>query len=92
MTRCLREGCTGERLEQSVLCALCFEEFAGGKHRPKINENDDGPLALAIGHKDGVVVINFGKRVTWIGLPPKEAQELATLILRNAAEAEKENG
>jgi hypothetical protein len=32
----------------------------------------------------GAVIIDFGNPVAWIGLPPKEARELARVIANNA--------
>ncbi len=52
----------------------------------KLNEHDEGGLRLAIGIKDGVVMIDFGTEVTWLGLPKAEAVAFAETILRRAKE------
>ena len=63
-------------------------EFPGGK----LTEDDEGALNLAIGGKDGKVVIDFGTPVVWIGLTPQEAAEFASLILKYAKEMARQNG
>lgn len=39
----------------------------------KLNNHDEGGIRIAIGIKDGVVMIDFGSEVTWLGLPKAEA-------------------
>ncbi len=54
--------------------------------RGKLNQLDEGELQMAVGVKDGAVVLAFPKRVTWIGLDRDTAKELGTLILLRAME------
>lgn len=60
----------------------------------RLNPDDEGQLRMAVGVKQGplgkVVVIDFGKPVTWLGLPVKEARELVGLILRHVKTIEEE--
>jgi hypothetical protein len=58
----------------------------------KLNDEDEGGLRIAVGSERGNVVIAFGKPVAWIGMPPQEAADLATMIIRNARAAAKEAG
>ena len=53
----------------------------------KLRRDDEGELRLAVGHKTGKVVIDFGTQVAWIGLDPDQADGLADLIKQHAAEA-----
>lgn len=63
---------------------------ATGTHsRGKIHESDEGDLRIAIGAKDGVVVVDFGKQIAWIGFEPDRAEQFAQLILTRAAEIRK---
>lgn len=52
----------------------------------KLNEHDEGGIRLAVGVKDGVVMIDFGTPVTWLGLPKAEAIALGQSILQRAQE------
>lgn len=55
-------------------------QFPRGKIRP----DDEGAVRIAVGHEEGTVIIDFGTRVTWIGLPPEMAIELARAIQQHA--------
>jgi hypothetical protein len=48
----------------------------------KINENDEGATAIALGIVDNVIIINFGKEIQWIGLHKSEALEMARTLIR----------
>jgi len=52
--------------------------------RGKLHESDEGELRLGIGHRDGTVVIDFGKATAWIGLDAQSARNFARLILEHA--------
>ncbi len=54
----------------------------------KIDPTDEGEIRLAIGHKDGKVIVDFGTKVVWIGFDPKQARELAATIIKHADEVE----
>ena len=49
----------------------------------KIHPRDEGELRFAVGIKDGVVVMNFGKSVTWIGMDPDLAITLGEQLIRH---------
>jgi hypothetical protein len=59
--------------------------------RGKLNEDDEGELQFAIGAdtKEGVVIISFGKNVSWLGMPPELARDLARLLNQKADEVDK---
>lgn len=48
-----------------------------------LNDDDEGALKMAVGYDkvDGIVRLDFGKPVAWLGLPPPEARALAMAIL-----------
>lgn len=54
----------------------------------RVGATDDGALALAVtaDKPHGIVRIDFGKPVEWLGLPPNEAVALAQLLIRKARE------
>jgi hypothetical protein len=60
-----------------------FGEFPDGK----LNPDDSGAVALAVGVEDGRVVLRFPKPVAWVGLTGDEAFELAQCLLRHSRNA-----
>jgi len=52
--------------------------------RGMLDANDEGELQLAVGQRDNVITVNFGKPVAWLGLGPAEARSLAEMLLRRA--------
>lgn len=66
-------------------------EFGASGQFPqgKLNDDDEGELRLGITYDKltGVVMVNFGKPVAWLGLPPPEAREFAQKILWHAGKA-----
>lgn len=57
-------------------------EFPQGK----LDDTDEGALKIGIAYDklDGIVRVEFGKPIAWLGLPPPEAVGLARLLLRHA--------
>jgi len=53
----------------------------------RLTDNDEGELRVAIGQKDGKVVIDFGKPVAWIGFDPEQAEQIAETLRQHAVEA-----
>lgn len=55
----------------------------------KVSDDDEGALKMAIAYDklDGIVRVEFGKPVAWIGLPPPEAIQLAEKLLWHARKA-----
>ncbi len=53
----------------------------------KINPNDEGEIRIAVSSQGGVIRIDFGKPVTWIGFNANEAKSLAALLMRHAGGA-----
>jgi hypothetical protein len=58
-------------------------QFPEGKLTPE----DEGEIRIGITHLDGKVVLDFGKRVAWLGLTPDQADEIAATLIKHAAEA-----
>lgn len=57
--------------------------------RGHLTPDDEGEIVFRIAHKDGVIVVDFGKPVVWIGLPPDGAREFAALLVKHAEEIER---
>lgn len=55
-------------------------EFPAGK----LNDADEGALAVGIGHQRGKVVVQFPKPVNWIGFTPEQAIEIAETLVEHA--------
>lgn len=58
-------------------------EFPDGK----LNVDDAGAVAMAVGVENGLVVLRFPKPVAWVGMTGDEAFELAQCLLRHARNA-----
>lgn len=56
----------------------------------KLTEHDEGELTFGIGHKNGKVILSFGKEVAWIGMGPDLALDLAELLIEHAEQCEAE--
>lgn len=56
----------------------------------KLNAHDEGELQMAIAHKDGKILIQFGKPIAWLGLGPEHARQLAKLLKMHADQAERD--
>jgi hypothetical protein len=57
----------------------------------KLNTQDDGELQLAISSAQGNVIIHFGTKVSWLGLPPTEARAFARALLKHADKIESQH-
>ena len=53
----------------------------------KLNDSDEGAMAMAIGMEKGNVVMHFKSPVVWIGFPPEQAIELAQSLIKFARKA-----
>lgn len=52
--------------------------------RGRLSPTDEGGIKFAVGGKDGVVIIDFGKPVVWVGMPPEQARQLAESLVKHA--------
>jgi len=69
-----------------------FKLGATGRYpRGKADTSDEGELqmALAADHQNAIVRVQFGKPIAWLGLPAREARQLATLLNEKAEEIER---
>ena len=56
-----------------------MSKYAHGKIYP----GDEGEMHLAVYIKDDVVMIDFGKELTWIGLTKKELEPFIEVLKNN---------
>ncbi|HKP08335.1 MAG TPA: hypothetical protein VJU58_13865 [Microbacterium sp.] len=52
--------------------------------RGRITPADEGELRIAVGSRDGIVIIDLGKPTAWVGFPPADARALAESLVRHA--------
>ncbi|MHB1328003.1 MAG: hypothetical protein ACYC2K_07360 [Gemmatimonadales bacterium] len=55
-------------------------EFPAGR----LNPQDDGAVAVGIGHQSGKVVMQFPKNLNWIGFTPDQAIDIAQSLVEHA--------
>jgi hypothetical protein len=66
-------------------CPLCEELGPTGDHpKGKLNEDDEGGLLVKISTENGVVRIDFGKSIAWLGLDPDAAIAFGGSIIDQA--------
>ena len=53
--------------------------------RGPLNASDEGEIRFAVSVRDGLVNVEFGSPVAWLGLPPDIARQFAAILVRNAA-------
>lgn len=58
----------------------------------RLHDDDQGELVFALGVRDGNVVINFGKEVSWLAMKPQVAADLAAAIIKHARKAARQSG
>ncbi len=63
-------------------------QFPEGKLTPQ----DEGAVQFAVGGKDGKVVLDFGTPVTWMGMTPQQAADLASSLMKWARLMGRKNG
>lgn len=63
--------------------AKLLGEYPNGR----LNQDDSGAIAMAVGVEDGRVVLRFPKPISWVGMTGDQALELAQDLLRHARHA-----
>ena len=58
-------------------------EFPEGR----LNQQDEGALALTVGHEKGKVVMMFAQPTAWIGFTPNQAMDIAQTLIKHARDA-----
>lgn len=50
----------------------------------KLNDDDEGEIQIGLTEKDGVVVLDFGKPVSWVGFSKEQAKEIGQMLIDKA--------
>lgn len=58
----------------------------------QLNKVDDGKIKLAVGIKDGQVLLNFGKSISWLGLSAQQAEEIGKKMRKLSKKLVKRGG
>lgn len=53
----------------------------------RLNANDEGAMAVMIGHEKGKVVMQFATPTAWIGFTPEQAMDIAQTLITHARKA-----
>ena len=69
-----------------------MKQLLGEYPNGKLNEDDEGALAMMISNEPGIVKVQFPKPVAWIAFTPDEAIAIAQSIIDNARKAAKGAG
>jgi len=69
-----------------------FRGAVGAFPEGKLTRSDEGAIQFAVGEKDGKVVLDFGTPVSWIGMSPQQAADIAGALLAHAREVGRKNG
>lgn len=56
----------------------------GAHPRGRLTPTDEGGIRIAVGSKNGAVVIDFGTPVAWVGFTPTEARQVASDLTKHA--------
>lgn len=66
---------------------------ATGLHpQGKLTNQDEGGIQFKVGVQNGKVILDFGNPVTWLGMPPEDAINLAESLIKRARAAAKSSG
>lgn len=66
--------------ELSAAMKKLFGEYPNGR----LNKDDAGAVAVAIGHQNGAVTMQFPHNLNWIGFTPDQAVDIAQTLLTHA--------
>lgn len=66
--------------ELSAAMKKLFGEYPNGR----LNPQDQGAVAVAIGHENGAVTMQFPKNLNWIGFTPEQAIDIAQTLVEHA--------
>lgn len=61
-----------------------MKKLAGEFPDGRLNERDQGAVAVAIGHEKGRVTMQFPKNLNWIGFTADQAMDIASSLIEHA--------
>jgi hypothetical protein len=74
-------------MQQMELEAQRLELGATGRTPDgSVHETDEGEIRFGIAHDPNkrLVILNFGKPVTWVGMPPEQARDLGNSLIEHS--------
>lgn len=74
----------GNEQEQEESLRRAMKVLTGEFPDGRLNENDQGAVAVAIGHQKGRVTMQFPKNLNWIGFTPEQAIDIAESLIDHA--------
>ena len=74
-----------DKIRRASLEHLRAQLGASGKFpEGKLVPHDEGEITLAVGTRDGKVVMEFGQPTAWVGYTPQQAVQIAESLLKHA--------
>ncbi len=70
--------------EQNEVLKQFQKALQGEFPQGRLNREDEGAMAMSIGHENGKVVIQFARNLNWIGFSPDQAIDLAQSLIQHA--------
>lgn len=61
-----------------------MKKLTGEYPNGRLNADDQGAVAVAIGHQNGAVTLQFPKNLNWIGFTPEQAIGIAETLIHHA--------
>lgn len=74
----------GNQPEQEAALNEAMKKLFGEFPNGRLNANDQGAVAVGIGHDNGVVTMQFPKNLNWIGFTPEQAIGIAETLVHHA--------
>lgn len=74
----------GSNPEQERMLSEAMKILTGEYPNGRLNSDDLGAVAVAIGHQGGVVTMQFPKNLNWIGFTPEQAIGIAQMLVQHA--------
>lgn len=74
----------GNQKEQEEELRRAMQALTGEFPDGRLNEHDQGAVAVAIGHQEGRVTLQFPKNLNWIGFTPEQAIDIAQSLIEHA--------
>lgn len=78
----LCEDCAKKDNKESVMKIGATKKFPDGK----INANDEGELRIAITIENGVIMVYFGKSISWLGFDTETARKFGETLIKRSEE------
>lgn len=74
----------GDNPEQERVLREAMKQLTGEYPDGRLNADDQGAVAVGIGHQNGAVTMQFPKNLNWIGFTPDQAIAIAETLVHHA--------